>query len=774
MTSTRRTKDFSAPRPATQASSSRKARRAIVSKDSDGDDEREETRPAKRARAGPKASNGSGKGKAKLRGNIGKLAGLLEMPLDIFLEVSTHLQPVDLLHLARTSKTMRQLLMSKTSKFAWKSARQNVPYLPECPEDLSEPQYTSLLFDRDCHVCGTPRIQRVDFTFRARLCETCHKRNVVVGHSVDCDIKVLSLVPHVSPLPSFPFYMPDLQELGFREPDPSLCYYYKPEIAQWAARFKDVQKKQRGERKSDVPQRVDLWVADRKEAVARIMAHAGDLEHWKDQTRKDKVASEAAIVTERVEAIKDKLYAEGWTPADIPQREAWTKLVSQPRPLTPRIWKTLYPKLVPLLEEAKEFRLRAEHRARVQTRKGEVELHFRKSFVEDPDIKDTMPGAEDICHFPSLAPLLELEAPVSDEAWDKVKETVKRDAMAHIRKIRRDLVRLLREVGVRPADSEAAKEAASVPAVDEGASPDDDKGKGKGKAKEVQTPDEPAPHPMAGPSNNATSGSQSSATIQALQAFIEAFASTDSEISETDVSDMWDDWDDEYDYDDWYDQEFWHDHYDYGYNPLSISDLCLDKNALSVDEKEDDADDNEETDRANVEILDRAHSVFSCATCKDPLRYPKLLEHSHILTVSQAFWGGKPRRWTIKSLQVQPDAHAVACALLQSLGADKNAPLRDMATQKYECLCCRDTNRSLSWSGLVDHFYAENLVFKKLHSRLGLGKQDNLHAYGTPGAKLASSKPMTAAEQSLFEEELDVSEHSDDSEFDELDPYAFF
>jgi len=63
------------------------------------------------------------------------------------------LQPLDLLNLSRTSKSLRSMLMKKNSIAVWRRARANLAGLPECPDDLTEPQYTELVFGRTCFVC---------------------------------------------------------------------------------------------------------------------------------------------------------------------------------------------------------------------------------------------------------------------------------------------------------------------------------------------------------------------------------------------------------------------------------------------------------------------------------------------------------------------------------------------------------------------------------------------------------------------------------------------
>lgn len=55
---------------------------------------------------------------------------------------------MDLLNLARTSNTLRQVLMSRKSMSVWIAARRNAgaTEVPEPPEDMSEPAWAQLLF----------------------------------------------------------------------------------------------------------------------------------------------------------------------------------------------------------------------------------------------------------------------------------------------------------------------------------------------------------------------------------------------------------------------------------------------------------------------------------------------------------------------------------------------------------------------------------------------------------------------------------------------------
>ena len=60
--------------------------------------------------------------------------------------------PLDLIHLAQTSKPLRRLLMSKKSRTIWREVLGNVLELPPCPNDMDEPLYAALVFSQRCFV----------------------------------------------------------------------------------------------------------------------------------------------------------------------------------------------------------------------------------------------------------------------------------------------------------------------------------------------------------------------------------------------------------------------------------------------------------------------------------------------------------------------------------------------------------------------------------------------------------------------------------------------
>ncbi|THH03238.1 hypothetical protein EW145_g6415 [Phellinidium pouzarii] len=98
------------------------------------------------------SSESSAAPRARRRRVVGKLAMMMSMPIDVFFEIAHYIGPDDLLRLSRSSKALRDLLMSKASRMIWRAAEKLVG-LPECPMDLSSPQYASFIFDTFCTDC---------------------------------------------------------------------------------------------------------------------------------------------------------------------------------------------------------------------------------------------------------------------------------------------------------------------------------------------------------------------------------------------------------------------------------------------------------------------------------------------------------------------------------------------------------------------------------------------------------------------------------------------
>ena len=132
------------------------------------------------------------------------------MPLDILFEVSrleyslskhiyygpcsqtfTLLDPQDLVSLSRTSKLLRQTLLSPQTITVWKNARKRTG-APEPAPGYDEPRWANLVFGaKRCQVshpyplkarvyklvqnCDAPHVNSVDYQLLMRVCTACKK-----------------------------------------------------------------------------------------------------------------------------------------------------------------------------------------------------------------------------------------------------------------------------------------------------------------------------------------------------------------------------------------------------------------------------------------------------------------------------------------------------------------------------------------------------------------------------------------------------------------------
>ncbi|RDB27245.1 hypothetical protein Hypma_004530 [Hypsizygus marmoreus] len=98
---------------------------------------------------------------------------LHRQPLEIIFEVFTHLHPLDLHHLARTTKAIRSLIMTRASSWLWELVFEQNAEVPPCPPELSFPRWTNLLFGPTiCEKCTTHE-DTLNMTMRQRVCTSC-------------------------------------------------------------------------------------------------------------------------------------------------------------------------------------------------------------------------------------------------------------------------------------------------------------------------------------------------------------------------------------------------------------------------------------------------------------------------------------------------------------------------------------------------------------------------------------------------------------------------
>ncbi|KAG8973474.1 hypothetical protein FRC05_008748 [Tulasnella sp. 425] len=359
------------------------------------------------------------KGKVTARSLMKDLFSIL--PLDLIYEIFEHLRPLDLLHLARTSKMLRCHLMSKRSISVWMTAREAVfPPVPECPNDQSEPQWAMLLFTHDCTMCGTPRIQKVDWNLRLRCCKTCFKNNVIDGPTalraypdiVDLDM-VLELLPWTN-----------TGGLAYGRSS-SQTFYFSTHIVKMAEIVEDFQL------------RIDAGVKaaraefdefkEKKKAEAAGQAESGkELKEWVRDAARRRLVTEDQLRDERKQAMIAKLIELGHDPRDVQKAATGWNIFDSTTPLSDSVWKRAKPKAEMLVEEERQLRLDVERQFTRDARRNVAKstyTTFKGTYDASPDL--LLPSESDFMDLPMIKAIIrtdgdDISPGIFNDAFDEL------------------------------------------------------------------------------------------------------------------------------------------------------------------------------------------------------------------------------------------------------------------------------------------------------------------------------------------------------------------
>ncbi|KAL4070439.1 hypothetical protein J3A83DRAFT_4243270 [Scleroderma citrinum] len=328
---------------------------------------------------------------------VGRLAGLMELPMDILFEIFGHLNPLDVLRLARTTKQFRSMLMHKSSRFIWIAARKNISDLPDCPPYMSEPQFANLVFDTHCHECLAPNTRSVDWRIGRRICMKCAKDCLVEDYPFSCGESVYKSVP---------------SKEGKRG---RLCYYKN-----------DLNDFQRKRDSYTNPEDRAAFVKERRNIVSEMEKHAALLTTWSNNQYNARSEERDDLRRERKQAIIEELTKLGWGDEieKIPSDDdlGHQKLVKQPTRLTPRIWSNIKPEMIRYMEQMKVQRLERERKALVIARKQIAVSVLRDYKRVHLPFSDIMPEPVDFCAFLQVSEIVELptETEVTEESFQGV------------------------------------------------------------------------------------------------------------------------------------------------------------------------------------------------------------------------------------------------------------------------------------------------------------------------------------------------------------------
>ncbi|GJE93534.1 F-box protein [Phanerochaete sordida] len=337
--------------------------------------------------------------RATRRGNTGKLARLLEMPVDIWFEIVSHLTPKELLHLTWTSRHFREMFMDKRQKHLWAAARYNAR-VPDPPPHISEPFLAAVLYSSFCQACGN-RGQKYDLGLVQRFCGGCWKLNMKLGFVCQREYDFKWDDPFLQYVPSSKTRSPSSNESG--EQNEEYGEYFVPEFEWMLERYRHYEETGKKEK-------LKAFVEERKLHVKTMREFTKGLRHWEAYKKNAKQALEDAME----DGVKRKLIEMGYKETDIPAFQyggnprwcEWREIVRQPRDLTDRIWKNMMPRLLELLEEEQPYQEEREREDRRREREEETCIAYRELLPNAPVEDGPFPRVSAALRLPEIHRLM--------------------------------------------------------------------------------------------------------------------------------------------------------------------------------------------------------------------------------------------------------------------------------------------------------------------------------------------------------------------------------
>ncbi|KAJ3557701.1 hypothetical protein NM688_g1329 [Phlebia brevispora] len=319
------------------------------------------------------------------RQQLGILQPLLGVPVEMFLEILRYLSPLDLLHLSRTSKRIRAVLMSRSSSRLWAAAWKNEEDLPPCPDDITAPAFTHLLYKSRCHRCNHSKGDiAVYWLCRARYCKSCAD-HITSHHKFNWNDIEYGFCPEEYPLV---FLIPGLKEYSDYD---NASRYARTFVS---ARLDDILKFVQAWRAVAYEDK-ERFLEEQKKELRERHEHAKICSEWKaKQDKKDKARKELA----RYNTIIARLQGDGWTEvlADLTKYQtAELKEIPGVRSeysLTDEALKVILPRLIQKLEVWRKQQEKSHRDATIKERM----IRLDNALLPIPEDHNTRPSLRDV------------------------------------------------------------------------------------------------------------------------------------------------------------------------------------------------------------------------------------------------------------------------------------------------------------------------------------------------------------------------------------------
>ncbi|KAJ3914915.1 hypothetical protein F5877DRAFT_82324 [Lentinula edodes] len=325
----------------------------------------------------------------EFRGVRGKL-GLLEklardVPLDIMFEVQ---KPNDLINLARTTRDLRGILMSKSSELIWRTARSNLDGLPPLPKDLT---ITDSVESRFPQLYNLKRTQPRDYR-DANILPREVISPVTSKHCVHFGTKKYP-----------PITLP-----GIGRKSTTVRHIGHLALAQRLRAEYDALSKEED---------IDIWIALKMEEQEAVREHGRLCQEWYVTMLENR---QEELLEERKQMIFKKLEEIGLREEveimiNSPQSHLFLRhdSVNQSKQLTEQAWRKIEPDLVKVLSDHRQRRIVEETKVSARQRYVLLEKVYN-SFTSGADLRDPFPLVGDILNHQFFEDLI----------WDTPRETI--------------------------------------------------------------------------------------------------------------------------------------------------------------------------------------------------------------------------------------------------------------------------------------------------------------------------------------------------------------
>ncbi|BGP18975.1 hypothetical protein JCM10213_002605 [Rhodosporidiobolus nylandii] len=390
--------------------------------------------PAKKKRKTLTKAKDTGKGKGKGKGRKGKLSAFSNMPMDVLVEISRHLDPLTLLYMSRANKALHGIFASRSAAPIWNIVRNNVELPSLTAPDMSDMQYASLVFEHNCHLCGKGRASIVDFSLRVRWCKNCQKANLLKANELKREVPDLDGSALACSLSTF-----HSRSGRNWNKNPYFCKPDVVEISDELAALKDDIFTARGKVKRDEAEcALAEYMAERKEIVKAAKQDAEELDKWARSSVQERKKANVDARAARRTAIVARLVALGYDQRDTNSLWAVRHLIDQPAALTDAVWNRISPQIIKSVESNRDRRLQIEKYQRRRERRLAIQP-FYDDFLEKQDAhtKVRFPSFASFAQLPSVEPLWHPDDATVDQAsFDAAIPAIEKDVEKAIRALK--------------------------------------------------------------------------------------------------------------------------------------------------------------------------------------------------------------------------------------------------------------------------------------------------------------------------------------------------